>query len=83
MSGYTGNPDAEAEQAMIMAENGIYAAQQMLVGLVLEECRDCGEEIAPARVEFARVNKMKCEYCIQCQVHHDKPAGIKMLDRIL
>lgn len=83
MSGYIGNPDAESEHALILAENGIHAAQQMLVGPVLEECQDCGEEINPKRVAYARQQGMKCMYCIQCQVHHDKPVGVKMLDRIL
>lgn len=83
MSGYTGNPDAEAEHAMILAENGINAAQQMLEGPVLEECLDCGEAIHPSRVEYMRRKQMKCLYCIVCQPHYDTRARVKMLDRIL
>lgn len=83
MSGYTGNPDAEAEQALIFAENGVYASQQMLVGPVVEECQDCGDDINPKRVEFARKMGMKCMYCIDCQPKHDKQPKVKMLDRIL
>lgn len=83
MSGYIGNPDAESEHALILAENGVHAAQQMLVGPVLTECHDCGEEIHPKRVEFARQQGMKCMYCISCQPKYDKVQSVKMLDRIL
>lgn len=83
MSGYTGNPDAESEQALIMAENGVYASQQLLNGPVLQYCLECGDAINPARIANAIKMKMKCAYCITCQVQFDKPGRIKMLDRIL
>lgn len=83
MSGYTGNPDAESEHALILAENGINAARSMIEGPVLEDCLDCGEEINPARVRALQAAGMRCLYCIRCQGKHDKPGGIKMLDRIL
>lgn len=83
MSGYTGNPDAESEHALILAENGINAARSLVDGPVLEECLDCGEEINPARVSAMRKIGMRCMYCITCQPKHDKAHGIKMLDRIL
>lgn len=83
MSGYLGNPDAEAEQAMIMAENGVHARRQLLIGPVLSDCDDCGEEINPLRVEALRQQGMKCMYCIVCQPKHDTPGRVRMLDRIL
>lgn len=83
MSGYTGNPDAEAEHAMILAENGINASQRMLEGPVVEECMDCGDAIHTGRVAFMRSARMKCLYCITCQPRHDTPGRVKMLDRIL
>lgn len=83
MSGYTGNPDAEAEHALILSENGINAARSLVDGPVLTECLDCGKQIAPARVEALRRVNMRCMYCIACQSAHDKPGGVKMLDRIL
>lgn len=83
MSGYTGNPDAESEHALILAENGINACQSMLEGPSLSECLDCGETINPKRVEALRISGMRCMYCITCQPKHDTPGGIKMLDRIL
>lgn len=83
MSGYTGNPDAEAEHALILAENGIAAAQSMLEGRVLTHCLDCEEPIAEARRQVALKSNHKCEYCISCQPNHDKAPSIRMLDRIL
>lgn len=83
MSGYTGNPDAEAEHAQILAENGIAAAQSMLEGRVLTHCLDCEEPIAEARRQVALKSNHKCEYCISCQPNHDKAPSIRMLDRIL
>lgn len=83
MSGYTGNPDAEAEHAMILTENGVNASQSLVEGPVLEDCLDCGQSIASARVAFMRKIGMKCMYCISCQPKHDRAGGIKMLDRIL
>ena len=83
MSGYLGNPDAEAEHALILAENGINAAKAMVEGPVLDDCLDCGEEIAPARVEAMRKINMRCMYCIQCQPKYDSAGKTKMLDRIL
>lgn len=83
MSGYTGNPDAESEHALIINENGIHAAQQMLVGPVLTECQDCGDDIDPRRVNALKERGMKCMYCITCQPNHDTVGRVKMLDRIL
>lgn len=85
MSGYTGNPDAEAEHALILAENGIYAAQQELSGRVLTHCLECGEEIDPKRIQFCVDKNMKCEYCIICQAIIEKQpkAKVRMLDWIL
>lgn len=83
MSGYIGNPDAEAEHAMILAENGIAAAQSMLEGRVLTHCLDCEEPIAEARRQVAIEANHKCEYCITCQPNHDKAPSVRMLDRIL
>lgn len=83
MSGYIGNPDAEAEHALILSENGINAARSMIEGPVLEDCLDCGEEINSMRVEAMRKIGMRCMYCITCQPKHDRAGGIKMLDRIL
>ena len=42
MSGYTGNPDAESEHALILSENGVNACRSVVEGPVLEECLDCG-----------------------------------------
>ena len=83
MSGYIGNPDAEAEHAMILADNGIAAAQSMLEGRVLTHCLDCEEPIAEARRAAAIKSNHKCEYCISCQPAHDRAPAIRMLDRIL
>lgn len=83
MSGYIGNPDAEAEHALILAENGIKASQSLVDGPVLEDCLDCGEQINPLRVAAMKKIGMRCMYCITCQPKHDRAGGIKMLDRIL
>lgn len=85
MSGYIGNPDAEAEHAMIMAENGIAAAQSMLHGRVLTECLDCGEDIPEARRQAAIKLNHKCDRCIICQQKFEllPQPKIRMLDRIL
>ena len=83
MSGYIGNPDAEAEHAMILAENGIAAAQSMLEGRVLPHCLDSESPIAEARRAAAIKSNHKCEYCISCQPAHDRAPAIRMLDRIL
>lgn len=83
MSGYTGNPDAEAEHALILAENGINASRSMISGPVLDDCLDCGEAINPHRIEAMKRIGMRCMYCIACQPNHDKARGFKMLDRIL
>ncbi len=83
MSGYLGNPDAEAEHALVFAENGVAAAQAMLQGRVLARCADCGDPIPEARRAYALKQKMKCEYCVGCQSSHDKAPHVKMLDRIL
>ena len=85
MSGYIGNPDAEAEHAMILAENGIAAAQSMLKGKVLVNCNDCGEPIPEARRQAAIKANHKCDRCITCQQKFElRPQPkIRMLDRII
>jgi RNA polymerase-binding transcription factor DksA len=83
LSGYIGNPDAEAEHALILAENGVASSQQMLKGAVLVYCLDCGDEIKLARRQAAQALGHTCKYCIECQPSHDKAAKVKMLDRIL
>lgn len=84
MSGYAG-PDDESLHAIILSENGIHACQQALVGVILTHCLECGDEIDPRRVEFARKHNIKCEYCIDCQTEIDKlpKAKVKMLDWVL
>lgn len=81
MSGYTGNPDAEAEHALIISENGVEAARSMIPdgSTTYMQCLECGEDIPEAR----RLAQKGCKYCVTCQVLHDKAPNIKMLDRIL
>jgi phage/conjugal plasmid C-4 type zinc finger TraR family protein len=80
MSGYTGNPDAEAEHALILSENGIAQARAALPsGESAVNCNDCGEPIPEAR----RVAQQGCRFCIECQPFHDTHQRVKMLDRIL
>lgn len=85
MSGYIGNPDAEAEHAMILAENGIAAAQSMLEGRVLTHCLDCEEPIAEARRQAAIKAKHKCDRCVSCQAAFEliPQPRIRMLDYML
>lgn len=83
MSGYLGNPDAESEHALILAENGISAARSLVEGPVLTECSDCGEDIDQRRVEALSRIGMRCMFCITCQPKHDNPQRVRMLDRIL
>jgi len=85
MSGYTGNPDAESEHALIINENGIHAVRERMQGPILTECQECGNNIPEARVLAMRKNGMKCVMCVGCQEEDDKKpkARIKMLDRIL
>lgn len=84
MSGY-GSPDSDAEHALIFTENGVEAHREALRGVVLTNCRECGELIPPARRTFAIAKQMKCEYCVSCQEEVDKRPlqKIRMLDRIL
>jgi RNA polymerase-binding transcription factor DksA len=84
MSGYIGNPDAEAEHALILSENGVAAARQQMAGRVLTHCLECHDEIPEARRQAAIRGEFKCWYCISCQEIADKnKPRIKMLDRIL
>lgn len=85
MSGYLGNPDAESEQALIFAENGVHAIRSEIEGPVLDECEDCGEGISLQRQQAMLRNGMKCLRCVPCQSVFDKKPKprIKMLDRIL
>lgn len=80
MSGYLGNPDAESEHAIIVAENGIQAARDALpTGESAYACYDCGEPIPLARRQAQR----GCKFCVVCQPYHDNHRKVKMLDRIL
>jgi hypothetical protein len=83
MSGYAGNSDLEAEHAAILSENGVAACQSMLMGVQLNNCRDCYDPIPEARRAAAKRLGHKCEYCITCQPFHDTSRKVKMLDRIL
>lgn len=83
MSGYLGNPDAEAEHAIILAENGINASRLMLEGPIRERCLECNCIIDQRRRIAAVHNKMKCIYCIHCQNMHDKHPKIQMLTKML
>ncbi len=84
MSGYIGNPDAEAEHALILSENGVEASRARLRGSVLNTCVSCGEDIPVARQQAARQLSIRCIFCIDCQNDDDKKRrNIKMLDRIL
>ena len=80
MSGYLGNPDAESEHALILAENGIEAARAMIpTGESASQCWDCGDPIPVAR----QTAQKGCKYCIVCQPAHDRQPRIRMLDHIL
>lgn len=84
MSGYIGNPDAESEHALILAENALHAARQNLYTSTesATECEDCGEEIPEAR----RKAMPGVYQCVKCRSLFEKTAPkhkIKMLDRIL
>lgn len=80
MSGYIGNPDAESEHALILAENGVHACRSMIpTGPSASHCHDCGDPIPQARREA----QPGCKYCVKCQVYHDRVPQVKMLDRIL
>lgn len=83
MSGYIGNPDAESEHALHLAENGLDAVRSLLKkGAVLTHCLECEEEIAAARREFFIKRGQACSYCVECQPVAKLPS-IRMLDRIL
>lgn len=80
MSGYIGNPDAESEHALILAENGINAARAALpTGESATHCNDCGEPIPEARRQAMK----GCHYCVECAPRYERAVKIKMLDRIL
>ena len=85
MSGYTGNPDAESEHAMVLSENGINDARKELNGPVYHHCEDCGDDIAPNRVAYMKANGMRCTRCLDCQEAYDKKPKqrTKMLDWVL
>lgn len=85
MSGYTGRPDDESEHAMILVENEIDAVRKQIAGPVFEDCEDCGDPIDQRRVQYMKVNRIRCTRCITCQQIFDKKpkARIKMLDYIL
>jgi RNA polymerase-binding transcription factor DksA len=84
MSGYAG-ADIDAEAAAIFAENGIRAAQSLLHGSILSNCRDCGAPIPELRRAAAAKLQHKCDTCVPCQevVDSQPRQKIKMLDRIL
>lgn len=85
MSGYTGNPDAEAAHAMILSENGIDDARKELNGPVYEHCEDCGDDIDARRVAYMVSKGIRCTRCIVCQEAYDKKPKkrTKMLDWVL
>lgn len=85
MSGYGGNPDLESEHALILAENGIEAARQEMMGRILSHCDDCGDSIPEARIKAAMNMGIKCECCVPCQEVRDKQPKqrVKMLDWVL
>lgn len=81
--GFTSS-DAESEQAMIHAENGIAAIRStMQPGLVSDYCHDCGEDIPVARQDFFKDRNQACLYCVNCADKHFRLPKVKMLDRIL
>lgn len=84
MSGFSGDPDAEATHALILAENALYAARQNLYTSTKSaaECDDCGDSIPEARRK-AMPGVYQCIVCrslFEKTMHKQK---IKMLDRIL
>ena len=84
MSGYIGDPDAEATHALILAENALHAARQNLYTSAesATECEDCGDSIPEAR----RKAMPGVYQCVTCRSLFEKNAPkhkIKMLDRIL
>ena len=80
MSGYAG-ADADAEHALILNENAIHAARQLLPSgnFRFRFCQDCGEEIAEKR----RALLPGVMYCVECAEFHQVRQKVKMLDRIL
>lgn len=84
MSGYLGNPDAEAEHCLILAENAIHAARSQMYDTShhFEECRDCGELIPEAR-RIALPGVFRCICCQQQHEHTFRRPSIRMLDHIL
>ena len=84
MSGYTGNPDAESEHAIIFAENALHAARRNLYTSAnsAAECEDCGEEIPEARRK-AMPGVYQCVRCRELFEKNTPKQKIKMLDRIL
>ena len=85
MSGYIGNPDAEQEHALILAENGVESSRTLLRGSVRVNCKDCGNPIPELRRQAAMALSHKCDRCITCQQKFElRPQPkIRMLDRIL
>lgn len=84
MSGYTGNADDEAMQALIFAENAIHASSLLVSGSdAYVECQKCWKEISVARRNALAQMKMPCKYCVDCQDKVVRRPNIKMLDRIL
>lgn len=87
--GFT-NSDAESEQALIFAENGVGAIQKQLAQQRARPsatfCKDvdCGDG-DPAQIpEERRIAVPGVQYCVHCAPkHHKAPQKIKMLDRIL
>lgn len=84
MSGYIGDPDAEATHALILAENALHAVRQSMYHSTASatECEDCGGIIPEAR----RKAMPGVYQCVACRSMFEKCAPkqkIKMLDRIL
>ena len=80
MSGYAG-PDNESEHALILSENAIHAARQLLPSgnFRFRFCQDCGEEIPQKRRELLP----GVMFCVACAEHHLHRPRIRMLDHIL
>lgn len=83
--GFT-NSDAESEQALIFAENGVGAIQKQLAEQRAHPsakfCKDvdCGEEIPEER----RLAVLGVQHCVHCAPKHQRAVQkVKMLDRIL
>jgi phage/conjugal plasmid C-4 type zinc finger TraR family protein len=79
MSGM-GGPDDEALHAMVLVDNYVELVRsQIPQGPSALECQECGYEIPEAR----RLAQPGCQYCVECQVAHDKLPRVKILTHLL